>query len=151
MNRIIRSRLRSSALVLPLLSVLVGYPACGNDDHVNQHTGQEGTGCPGSDVVHFPDPNLELVIRETIEKPGGELCVSDLSGLMDLYVSGRSISDLGGLEHCIGLQWLYLDNNQITDLGPLAGLTGLSELDLCSNQITLYILEQQWLAPFAFL
>ena len=51
------------------------------------------------DVVTFPDPNLEAVIRETIGKPTGDIYQSDLVGLNQLYAYGRGIAVLTGLEH----------------------------------------------------
>jgi len=32
-------------------------------------------------VIAFPDPNLEMVIREAIDKPEGDIYASDLYGI----------------------------------------------------------------------
>ena len=86
-------------------------------------------------VVTFPDPNLEAVIRQAIGKPTGDIYKTDLDGLTGLNASERGIVDLAGLEHCASLTDLDLWNNQIDDLTPLANLTNLAWLNLSWNQI----------------
>ncbi len=88
------------------------------------------------DEVHFPDPNLEAVIRNAISKPTDPIYPSDLEGLASLDAQGRDIVDLNGLEHCINLVWVALSNNQITDLSPLANLPHVYFLALTQNQIS---------------
>jgi internalin A len=88
------------------------------------------------EVVTFPDPNLEAAIREAIGKPTGDIYQSDLDGLTYLGASGRSITDLTGLEHCTSLAALDLHRNQVSDLSPLSGLTSLIWLYLPVNQIS---------------
>ncbi len=98
--------------------------------------GQEGWGPTPCEVVSFPDPNLEQVIREEIGKPTGEICAYDLLGLYDLDEPDRSIVDLTGLEFCTDLFALFINDNQISDIGPLAGLKDLNYLGLDSNLIS---------------
>jgi len=85
--------------------------------------------------VNFPDPNLEQAIRETIDKPTGDIYSSDLVGLTELYASERGISNLTGLEHCTNLEYLDLGGNQISDISALAMLTKLQVAVLWDNQI----------------
>jgi len=92
--------------------------------------------CVTAEVVSFPDPNLEITIREAIGKPTGDILQSDLVGLTYLDANERSISDLTGIEHCLDLAELYLASNHITNVTPLVGLTQLTRLDLYHNQIT---------------
>ena len=40
--------------------------------------------------ISIPDPGLNAVIRETLQKPNGELTQQNLSSLTDLNASGRS-------------------------------------------------------------
>jgi hypothetical protein len=47
--------------------------------------------------------------------------------------SGKTITDLEGLQHAKNLASLILPNNGIRDLSPLTGLSGLSYLDLSSG------------------
>jgi len=90
---------------------------------------------PGQ-VVSFPDPNLQIAIREAIGKPTGDIHQSDLVGLTTLSAENRGIIDLTGLEYCSSLAYLALDYNQISNISPLSGLTSLTYLYLNSNQIS---------------
>ncbi len=91
-------------------------------------------------LVTFPDANLEAAIRDTLDKPSGDIHSSELAALIYLNAGGRGIVNLSGLEYCINLTWLGLYNNQISDLTPLSGLTKLGSgwggLDLSNNQIS---------------
>ena len=88
------------------------------------------------EVVAFPDPSLESVIRERIDKPDGDIRQSDLGGLTKLSAGNDGITDLTGLEHCINLETLNLSSNQISNLSPLSSLNSLFDLRLCGNQIS---------------
>ena len=88
------------------------------------------------EVVTFPDPNLEAVIRGAIGKPTGPIYASDLEGLIELDASDRGISNLSGLEYCINLYVLDLLDNQITDISPLSSLNNLGWLNLPINRIS---------------
>gem|GEM_PF-848196 len=88
------------------------------------------------DWVFFADPNLEAALRQAIGRPTGRIYKSDLEGLISFSATGRSITDLTGLEHCINLVSLDLRDNQISDISPLAGLTSLEWLDLSYNRIS---------------
>ncbi|MGD1117908.1 MAG: leucine-rich repeat domain-containing protein [Dehalococcoidales bacterium] len=109
-------------------------------------------------VVTFPDPHLETVIRNAINKPTGDIFQSDLLPLTTLIAYFGNITNLSGLEYCTNLQFLnlqynqinninalqnltnlqtlYLDDNQINDISALQNLTGLQNLYLSNNQIT---------------
>jgi len=86
--------------------------------------------------VYFADTNLEAAIREAIGIPVRTLYPSDLEGLASLDASERGVSDLTGLQHCIGLTGLRLGGNKISDILPLEGLANLAWLDLGRNQIS---------------
>ncbi|MFC2000198.1 hypothetical protein ACFLXE_05525 [Chloroflexota bacterium] len=49
------------------------------------------------EVVIFPDPSLESVIRKRIDKPNGDIRQSDLKGLTYLHASNKGITDLTDL------------------------------------------------------
>jgi internalin A len=87
-------------------------------------------------VVVFPDLNLEAAIRQAIEKPTGDIYESNLATLTDLDANGRGITDLDGLQYCVGLVHLNIYQNQISDITPLDGLTALTELGLDWNEIS---------------
>lgn len=80
------------------------------------------------------DPNLEKVIRETIDKPSGDLTTNDLANLTKLDAKWRSITDLSGLEYATKLEELDLSYNQIIDISKLSYLTSLKYLHLRSQQ-----------------
>lgn len=86
-------------------------------------------------AVTFADPNLEAAIREAIDIPERPIYPSDLKGLTSFSASGRNISNLTGLEHCINLTYLDLSHNEISNISPLANLTNLVNLQLDWNQI----------------
>ncbi|MBC8234384.1 leucine-rich repeat domain-containing protein [bacterium] len=88
------------------------------------------------EVVHFPDANLEKVIRAIIGKPEGDIFDTDLLIITDLYAASKNIANLTGLEYCINLHDLRLSNNQISNLDPLSGLNKLLVLYLNENQIS---------------
>jgi uncharacterized repeat protein (TIGR02543 family) len=88
------------------------------------------------DWVFFPDPALEAALRAAIGKPTGRIYKSDLAGLVSFSATGRSITNVSGLEHCTNLVSLDLHDNQIIDISALAGLTKLEWLDLSYNRIS---------------
>ena len=96
----------------------------------------QGTLQACDEVVDFEDRNLEEMIRQHIDKPGGPICSSDLAGLRTLDASASSIFALTGLEDCTASTVLYLEGNQISDISPLVGLTDLRWLKLNDNQIS---------------
>ena len=73
--------------------------------------------------------------REAIDKPEGDILVSELLPLTGLHAVGKGISNLQGLEHCTGLIELSLQQNSIQDISPLALLENLSSVYLWENQI----------------
>ena len=87
-------------------------------------------------AIAFPDPNLEAVIRDAIDKPEGDIYASDLDGIELLNADRSKIKDITGIEHCRNLENLSLWGNEITDVSPLSGLTNLYWLYLNNNQIT---------------
>jgi internalin A len=91
-----------------------------------------------STEINFADKNLEIAIREAIDKPIGAITSNDLVNLTDLNASNRNITSLEGIEHCSNLIKLHLINNNIHDLSPISTLAdsdNLIELGLASNSI----------------
>jgi C1A family cysteine protease len=89
----------------------------------------------GTATVYFPDPNLEAVVRETINKPTGDIFLSDLEIPVSLNGYARDIQNIEGLQHLVNLNWLELSYNRISDIGRIAELTNLSQLFLAGNGI----------------
>jgi cysteine-rich repeat protein len=91
-------------------------------------------GCHG--LLSFADPNLESVVRESVEIPTGDLYYSDVFAVNEIVARDAGIIDLDGLECLDALESLALHYNDITAVSPLASLTSLTELGLGFNQIT---------------
>lgn len=86
--------------------------------------------------VHFPDANLEAAVRSEIEKPTGEIMVSDVIDESVFSAPNRQISSLEGMEYFFSAYFLNFSNNQITDISPLVKLkTNLEELYLSQNPV----------------
>jgi hypothetical protein len=84
----------------------------------------------------FSDPNLEIAVREALNKPSGAISASELAGLANLTASDSGIRDLSGLQYCTNLTDLDLWHNQISDISPLGNLTNLTYLELGDNGIS---------------
>ena len=91
---------------------------------------------PIPDAVAIPDTNLAAALLRELRLPDDDpIFPEDMERLTRLTASGRSISDLTGLETAPGLTDLTLSNNAIGDLEPLEDLTSLTDLNLSRNQI----------------
>lgn len=92
-----------------------------------------------SQVTAIPDPNFEqALIDQAIDSDGalnGQVLTADISGLINLDVSGRGITNMTGVEDFATLEVLYCDNNNLTFLN-ITALSNLTDLN-CSNNITL--------------
>ena len=89
-----------------------------------------------SETVTFPDKNLEVVIRDALDKPSGEITTTELGKLTELEAESSRIRNLSGLEYCTNLTHLNLVVNQISDISPLENLTNLTYLRLDANEIS---------------
>ncbi len=86
--------------------------------------------------IIFNDENLETVIRQTINKPTGEINVDDLKGIKELIADNKNISKLDGIEKLVNLEVLSLKQNKIKDLKPIADLKKLRFLNLFNNKVS---------------
>lgn len=91
--------------------------------------------CPPWSVVFIQDSNLELAVRETLDKPFGCITIADLESITELQAESRNIETLAGLEHCTRLQTLNLRSNLVRSITPLTNLENLVRVDLSGNQI----------------
>ena len=101
--------------------------------------GREGEG----EIVATTDDDkssadvFEYAIRETLEKPEGELTKADLEKLTYLTLHRNRLTELPkSLEKLTQLTHLWLNSNQLTNLKGLEKLTQLKHLYLQSNQLT---------------
>ena len=91
---------------------------------------------PG-ESVHFPDPNLRVVIAEALGKaPRSTITVAEMATLEHLEANGKDIKDLTGLGFATNLIALNIKDNLISDLSPIVGLTQLDRLGLSGNKIS---------------
>jgi Leucine-rich repeat (LRR) protein len=88
-----------------------------------------------SQRITFTDPNLELALRELIDKTEGQLYTTDVQHVTVFSASGMNITDLKGLECLVNLESLNLCNNNISDISVLASLTKLKTAVLFNNRI----------------
>jgi len=93
--------------------------------------------------IVIPDPSLNTVVRETLQKPIGPLTQEDLLNLTNLTAISRNINNLQGLGTALNLRTLILNDNQLTNgffSNDLANLTNLAILDLSENPFTELVL-----------
>lgn len=89
----------------------------------------------GDFVVIFPDPNLEAVIRDTIEKPTGIIMFSDVKNIERLGGYNSGVNDLTGLEYCVSLIELDMSYNNIDNICPINSLKNLKYIHFANNNI----------------
>ncbi len=98
-------------------------------------------------VVEFEDNNLEEVIREKIDKPEGDIYLSDVIYIEELDAAGREIESIEGIQYLENLRALDFSSlwdsdarerlyNNISDISPISNLTKLNDLKLNNNKIS---------------
>lgn len=99
----------------------------------------------GEDVtINFNDINMCNAVASEVGMEGNcsdstpniTMNQSDINDVTELYLGGREISDITGIESFKNLTYLYLSTNQISNLAPLSELTNLVELYLGENHIS---------------
>ncbi|MCL1806505.1 MAG: leucine-rich repeat protein, partial [Oscillospiraceae bacterium] len=132
-----KTRLLSLSLALSLVLALVPAAAFAAD----------------SDVITFPDPNFEKAVREMIGKPSGAITKADAAGWPSLYVVGKNISNMSGVEHFTGLIYLYCDDNPLTKIDVSGNIlleyisirgTQITVLDLTNNPYVTQVSCDKW-------
>ncbi len=89
-------------------------------------TGCSGKGAVEIAVVHIPDPKVESAIRYEIDKPTGDLLLSDLALVIELHL--RYITNIQGIQNCVFLEELQIYHSDGVNLGPLQSLPYLLRL-----------------------
>jgi len=132
-------------ILLPLIILSILFIGCNGDGDtsaptISPNTTPTPTTTSADEVVTFPDPKLEKVIREAIDKPQGDIFLSELEQLTKLddfgggSIDDPGIDDLTGIQYCTNLTTLSLHRNlNLTDISPLSNLTYLTELSLAGN------------------
>ena len=125
--------------VLICLCVLMG---CGEREYTNTRDLKPNTDAPEPVAETknplIANPIVEKAIRESLEKPTGELTNADLEKLewLETGLRGKQLTEVKGLEKLTQLKTLYLESNQLTSVKGLAKLTQLKQLHLLYNQLT---------------
>ena len=84
----------------------------------------------------FPDPNFRAALAEILGiSEGDEITDAMIQQMVVLYVNGKSIADLTGVEHFIALKLLYCHENLLTSL-DVSQNTALTQLRCSDNQLT---------------
>ena len=86
--------------------------------------------------VTIPDSGLEAAIRDQLNKPTGDLTITDLESLSSLDASSRGIRQIDGLEAARNLRILNLMDNRLVELTLDEGLSGLASLNMDDNLLT---------------
>ncbi|GIP34479.1 leucine-rich repeat domain-containing protein [Paenibacillus sp. J2TS4] len=86
-------------------------------------------------AISFPDPYFEQTVREVINKPEGDILVSDVHGLTDLYIFEREITNITGIQYFSDLRNLTTHSTKIEDISPIQGLTKLEYLSFTDGQL----------------
>ena len=110
-----------NSIVLILFSLLITY-SCKNS------TSSENS-------EFFTDPNFEIVIRDALNKPSGDITESDLLTITQIDGWSRGITNIDGIEYCENLEVINLRDNNINNIDALVDLTKLTGLSLSINQI----------------
>ena len=87
--------------------------------------------------LSVPDAALRVILEDALgKKPGEEITAGELLELKDLRDrSGKSISDLTGLQFAVNLEQFHTHGNVIENLTPLAHLAHLNYLWMSDSQI----------------
>jgi hypothetical protein len=82
------------------------------------------------DEVKFADPSLDAVVRKALNFTNKDITRIDLVTLNRLEAVSSNITNLSGIEKCLGLWQLNLSDNPFKDLSPLSYLTALERLEI---------------------
>ena len=92
--------------------------------------------CIPIDKEHFPDTAFRSYVAAYVDwNEDGQLSPGNRRMVTSLYVSGRGIRDLRGIEYFSFLEFLNCNSNQLTSL-DLSRNTALTVLNCNSNQLT---------------
>lgn len=80
--------------------------------------------------VSFEDKEFESAIREILQKPEGEILVSDMENVHDVNLKESNVTDLTGLEYAKNLTSFSISKTNIKDLKPLKELKKLERLTI---------------------
>lgn len=145
MNQRIKARILASLLALTLSAAAACAPSGGEPPAATEEPEQPVTSESAEDAVVFNDDVLERLVRENLNKPDGDVLVSDALSLTELDLqmdnldeNRQTIHRLDALRYFANLTYLGLgyaveneaDPDAPVDIGALGGLTKLESLQL---------------------
>lgn len=113
--------------LLLLMAILV-FNACSKDDDDTTMV-MDDDDEPIENAVDFADANLELAVANALGKNSGPVSEDEILELVELNISGSSITDLKGLEFATNLEKLEMQSIEIGSMDPIADLSSLNHLD----------------------
>jgi len=87
-------------------------------------------------TVEFPDENMEEAVRDKINKPDGDLYLSDIIAIEELNASKKDIESIEGIQYLKNLAELYFRSNAVSDISVLENLTYLEMLEFTNNEVS---------------
>ncbi len=99
---------------------------------------------PNSVAISIPDVALRTLIEAHLKKQYRQpITQAEMETFVNLWVIGKNIKSLVGLETATNLQEVYLNFNAISDLSPLANLPKLRFLDIKNNPLSDAAVDEQ--------
>lgn len=92
----------------------------------------------GEEIIEFPDPVLEKLVREKCGIDyGKQILKSDLAGRtsLSLHNYGELVTSLEGIEHLVDLESVDFEGHEIDDITGMGKLTKLNRIRLSDNNI----------------
>jgi len=86
-------------------------------------------------AITFPDKALDKFIRDKIQKPAGQLYLSDVADLKTIHIENSGISDLDGIQYLTGLQMIYIEGGKVSKLPDFSASPNLVTIYLKSNPL----------------
>lgn len=88
-------------------------------------------------VVTFEDPAVTKAVRKAVDRPKGDIMLSDVINLKNLEIIGQGVKSLKGIEQLKNLEklGLYANNIEGGQLMYVKDLTQLKSLDLAENKL----------------
>lgn len=88
-------------------------------------------------VVTFEDPAVTKAVRKAVDRPKGDIMLSDVINLKNLEIIGQGVKSLKGVEQLKNLEklGLYANNIKGGQLMYVKDLTQLKSLDLAENKL----------------
>lgn len=102
----------------------------------NKSSPTEPIDSTGPIIITFPSMLFEIVIRDALNKPSGDITDFDMLTIVNLNGWSKRLYSIDGIEYCKNLEYLDLYNNQISDISGIADMPKLDLISLNNNNIS---------------